>query len=136
LRRSQDREEGRIEGGDVSTIEAAERQGGNKTGTPQDIQAAIDEGADVNGRSSNGLTPFIISTTLLNGGADLKARDLYDVGATALGWAAWNNSNPGVIAALLKAGGDVNSRDTEDERTPAASKGFTVDKKLDVPDPS
>jgi hypothetical protein len=72
----------------VSTLESAERQGGNKTGAPQDIQAAIDEGADVNGRSSNGLTPFIIAATLLNAGADLKARDLHDVGATALGWAA------------------------------------------------
>jgi ankyrin repeat protein len=98
-----------------------------KTGTPQDVQAAIDMGADPNGRSSNGLTPLMIAAayntnpevikTLLKAGADLKARDLYNMGATVFVWAAWGNSNPEVITTLLKAGADVYSRDTEHNRS-------------------
>jgi hypothetical protein len=50
--------------------------------------------------------------------------------------AASNNTNPEVILILLKAGADTKVTDNVGQTVLAASKGFTVDKKLDVPDPS
>ena len=55
-----------------------------KTGTPRSIQAAIDQGADVNARDKDG--------------------------ATALMEAADHSQNPEVIATLLKAGADIKAR--------------------------
>ena len=55
-------------------------------GTPQDVQAAISKGADVNAQDKDGKTPLIsaaqtnknpeVITTLLKAGADIEARDL------------------------------------------------------------
>ena len=56
-----------------------------KTGTPQEIQAAIKSGASVNARDNDGVTPLMHA-------------------------AAWN-INPQVISTLLKAGADPNERD-------------------------
>ncbi|MGA2380526.1 MAG: ankyrin repeat domain-containing protein [Spirochaetia bacterium] len=98
-----------------------------ETGTPQDVQAAISKGADVNSRDSARVetTPLIaaaaynndpaVITTLLKAGADIDARDLH-YGATALMWAANNNQNPEVVATLLKAGADIKAH-TEDGGT-------------------
>jgi hypothetical protein len=95
-------------------------------GTPQDVQAAIDGGADVNayrgimtplttaaGYSKN---PEVI-TTLLKAGAKLEARDTeHGRRRTALIWAAFTNSNPEMTSTLLKAGADINAL-SEDGRT-------------------
>jgi ankyrin repeat protein len=89
------------------------------TGTAQDVQAAIDKGADVNARS-DGLTPLILAaennenpeaiTALLKAGADIEARDL-KYGGTVLMWAAYTNRNPEVIITLLKAGANAKAKD-------------------------
>ena len=55
-----------------------------KTGTPEQIKAMIDAGADVNAKDEHGMTPLM--------------------------WAA-QNQNSDVIAALLKAGADLNAKD-------------------------
>jgi ankyrin repeat protein len=86
-----------------------------KTGTAQQIQEAIDAGADVKARNKNGNTvlmhaagwnsdPEVISV-LLKAGADVKARN--NSRETALMYASMRNDNPDVVAALLKAGSDV-----------------------------
>jgi ankyrin repeat protein len=95
-------------------------------GTPQDVQAAIDMGADVNARDKGGATPLIwaanvnpnpdVITTLLKAGADIELRGTYE-GVTALWIAAWSASNPEVVTTLLKAGADINSRDEANNRT-------------------
>ena len=56
------------------------------SGTPQDVQAAISKGADVSARNKVGQTPLIVA-------ADI-------------------NRNPEVITTLLKAGADIEARDT------------------------
>ena len=67
-----------------------------QSGAPQDVQAAIDEGADVNALNG-GLTPLEwaaylnknpeVITTLLKAGANIEARDVrLGIGGTALGW--------------------------------------------------
>jgi hypothetical protein len=92
-----------------------------KIGTSQDVQAAIDQGANVNERYGNmGWTPLRFAasfntepgviTTLLTAGADIEARDAE--GKTALMWAVlYNSSYPEVITTLLKAGADGKARD-------------------------
>jgi ankyrin repeat protein len=92
-----------------------------KTGTPQDVRAAISKGADVTSQDSDGMTPLLVAAkynqnpevivALLKAGADIKAQDRYP-GATALMWAAMNN-RPEVITVLLKAGADIKARDKE-----------------------
>ncbi|MGO9309038.1 MAG: ankyrin repeat domain-containing protein [Spirochaetia bacterium] len=89
-----------------------------QTGTPQQVQTAISQGADVNAQE-NGVTVLMyaaqfntdpeVVTILLNAGANVKARPNRD--ATALLLAARYNPNPEVITRLLKAGAnpqDVN----------------------------
>jgi ankyrin repeat protein len=73
------------------------------TGTPQSVQAAINQGADVNARDMYERTPLMLATeynqnpeviiTLLDAGADVNARDNYV--ETPLMWAARFNQNPG-----------------------------------------
>ncbi len=46
---------------------------------------------------------------VINAGADVNTHDT--IGKTALMWAAGNNPNPQVITTLLKAGAKLNARD-------------------------
>ena len=56
-----------------------------KTGTPQSVQAAISQGADVNARDKDGSTPLMS--------------------------AAQSNESPAVVTTLLKAGAYINTGD-------------------------
>jgi len=90
-----------------------------KTGTPEDIQGALNKGANVNAQDNNGLTPLMyaamnnknpeVITTLLKVGADLEDRDKN--GGTVLIYASSYNQNPEVIIVLLNAGADINAQD-------------------------
>jgi len=94
-----------------------------KSGTPDQIQAAIDRGAKVDGRdkANYGNTPLCdaaefnmdpeVITVLLKAGAKLEERDTSEDGDTPLLLAASSNKNPAVISALLKAGADVAVQD-------------------------
>jgi ankyrin repeat protein len=85
-----------------------------QTGTPQDVKAAIGNGADVNVRDLEGYTPlmyacfnvrFDLIPMLLKAGADINAQNAF--GNTALMIAAMYNSIPDGIIALLDAGADA-----------------------------
>jgi ankyrin repeat protein len=91
-----------------------------ETGTPQQVQTAIDQGEDVNAREKFlGWTALMyaarfnknpeVITTLLKAGADINARD--EIGGTALMAAAMDNQNPDVIITLLKAAADGKAKD-------------------------
>jgi len=92
-----------------------------RTGTPQAVQDAIKQGADLNARDADGLTPLMraavnnpnpaVITVLLKAGADIKARD-EQFGLTPLLWAASGTDNPEVVTTLLKAGADIKARAT------------------------
>ena len=92
-----------------------------RSGTPQEVQSAIDKGAKVTARNQYGWTPFMVAayynqnpeviTTLLKAGSDIEARDL-DYDATALMWATEANQNLAIFTTLLKAGADVKAQDT------------------------
>ena len=60
-----------------------------RTGTPQSVQAAINQGADVNAMNKDGMTPLMA--------------------------AAFGNSNSDVITTLVKAGAYVDARDEDGE---------------------
>ena len=92
------------------------------TGTSQQIQAAIDQGADLKALDPKySMTPLMYAATfsqnpeviavLLTAGADLKAQN--KDGMTALMYAAEHNANPGVITMLLKAGADGKAKDRQ-----------------------
>lgn len=88
-----------------------------RTGTLQDLQAAISNGADVNAQDRAGWTSLMLAAwynqnpdivrILLKAGADVNAQVN---GTTALMFAAMLNSNPEVITALLNAGADVKAK--------------------------
>ncbi len=90
-------------------------------GTPQDVQASLDKGADVNARDPKGLTPLLtaaayntnpeVVAVLVEAGADTEARDSIH-GSNALMWAARLNQNPDVVTALLNAGANLNAQST------------------------
>ena len=76
-------------------------------GTPQDVQAAIDKGADVNAhQAEGGMTPLVaaakynpnleVIAILLKAGADVKGKD--DDGQTVLDYARNNYSLNGTDA--------------------------------------
>ena len=81
-------------------------------GSPSEVQAAIDDGANVNVRGDNGETPLMwaafgngkseVLELLINAGADVSVRA--EGGVTPLMAAAGNN-NPEVIERLIDAGG-------------------------------
>ena len=87
-----------------------------KTATPQDVQTAIDQGADVNAQNGADETVLMyaaeqnhnpeVITTLLKAGADVHASAQ---GHSALMFAARNNLE--VVTTLLKAGAGVNAED-------------------------
>ena len=97
-----------------------------KTGKPQQIQAAINNGANVNAQGKDYRTPLMNAaeynknpeaiTALLKAGANIDARNKL-LGSTALIYAAISNQNPEVITTLLKAGADIAARDKHG-RTP------------------
>jgi ankyrin repeat protein len=87
-------------------------------GTPQRVQAAIAQGADINAISHlDYMTPLILAashnpnpdvvTVLVNAGANVNAQDIS--GRTALMYAA-KLFKPEVITMLLKAGAKVNAQ--------------------------
>jgi ankyrin repeat protein len=94
-----------------------------KAGKPQQIQAAIDQGANVNAQDRDGTTPLMyaaiynqnpeVITTLVKAGADIRART--KDGVTPLMCAAKYNPSPKVIITLLKAGADPKARDKAGE---------------------
>jgi len=95
-----------------------------RTGTPQDVWAAINRGADIKASDKDGKTPLIwaarenqkpeVITALLEAGANLEARDSY-YGKTALMWAARDNPKAEVTTVLLESGADINARDMNGE---------------------
>ena len=92
-----------------------------KTGTPQAIQAAIDEGANIHAQTKEGGTALMTAARynqnamvidiLLKAGADINARTID--GWTALMLAAQFSQNPDVIVSLSKAGADANAQDKD-----------------------
>jgi len=91
-----------------------------RNGTPQSVQAAISQGADVKPRDVNGTTPLHFAaqynhnpeviTVLVKAGADVNAKD--NNGCTPLLIALENTELlPEAIMALVKAGADVNATD-------------------------
>ncbi len=92
-------------------------------GTPSEIRAAIESGADVNARAKqDGMSPLHVvaannpnpeaTIILLKGGANIKARDEH--GLTPLHYAATRNPNTAVTIALLESGANVDSRSGSD----------------------
>ena len=89
------------------------------TGTPQEVQAAIESGANINFRQPDtGITPLIAAAKynqaaiplLLKARADTSAHDT-QYGATVLMWATVYADGPKVITMLLAAGADIKDRD-------------------------
>jgi ankyrin repeat protein len=92
-----------------------------KTGTPDDVQAALQKGANVNAQVTTGTPQELhkaplsyaaqynkdpeVITALLKAGADVNEMDTLQ--ETALMLAAKFNPNPDVIATLLRAGADA-----------------------------
>jgi ankyrin repeat protein len=88
-----------------------------KTGTPQSVEDAINNGANIKAQDAMGHTPLLVAaldnpnpeviTILLKAGADLNGLD--GEGNNCLVFAARNNLE--VITTLLKAGADIETRD-------------------------
>ena len=93
------------------------------SGTAQQVEEAIQAGADVNAKDQKGVTALMnaarwnsdleVITVLAEAGADVNAKD--QKGVTALMNAAGWNSNFEVITVLIKAGADVNAKDQNGE---------------------
>jgi ankyrin repeat protein len=90
-----------------------------QTGTPQDVQAAISNGADVNARDLLDMSPLMdaawensnpeVIIVLVKAGADINAHGgISDW--SVLSWAAIYNSNPEMITTLLRAGADAKAK--------------------------
>ena len=83
-----------------------------ESGAPQQIEAAIQAGADVNAQNNGGVTPLMVAAAdnnnpevlkaLIQAGADVNAYDKF--GETALTMAAQYNNNPEVVSLLIQAG--------------------------------
>ncbi len=87
-----------------------------KTGTPEQVQKAIDQGADVNASGQHGGTPLMdaldnpdieVIGLLVEAGANVNARTVK--GQTPLMIAAMSKQDPNLINALIEAGADVNA---------------------------
>jgi ankyrin repeat protein len=92
------------------------------TGTSEEVKRAIENGANVNARNGDGVTPLMFSAVknedpgvihaLVRAGAKLD--DTYKGGITALMLAATKNPNPEVIVALVNEGFPVNAKNEDD----------------------
>ena len=86
------------------------------TGTVQDVEAAIRNGADVNALDLNGMTPLMwagspeVVAALLKAGADINAQDSYYGRTTLMGWIIYTE-DPEAINVLLDAGADAKVKD-------------------------
>ena len=88
------------------------------SGSSEAVLAAIKQGANVNAKDNQGMTPLLwaagnnpdpdVIVALLNAGADSTAR--MGNGMTLLIAAAAGNKNPETITTLLKAGLDINAQ--------------------------
>lgn len=95
-------------------------------GSPEEVQKAVDEGANVNARNKVRGTPLIYAAEynenpevikiLLDAGADINNR--VKGGWTHLMYGIIYNENPEVIKVLLDAGSDVNARDKDAVQPP------------------
>jgi len=91
-----------------------------QSGTPEQVQAAIDKGENVNAETQGGNSPLMFAAQhnqnaeviaiLLKAGA-LVNKNAKVGGMTPLMNAATSNANPEVITVLLKAGANVNAVD-------------------------
>ncbi len=105
-----------------------------KTGTPEAVQAAIEQGAEVNAMNDAGFTPLILAValnpdpdvivTLLKAGAEVNARDTR-FGMTPLMWAAMCNENPKAIAILKNAGARTDPQDAVGLAVPLAASSIS-----------
>ena len=88
------------------------------SGTPQDVQAAIDSGAKVNVQDDTGTTPLIAAAQynqaaipiLLRAGADVNAHETQR-GETALSVVAYYGGTPELVTTLLGAGANIKAQD-------------------------
>ena len=84
------------------------------------IRVLISEGADVNAKGKNGMTPLLyaseheiweVVTLLVKSGADVNAR--FTDGTTPLMHAAGNSSTPEIVQLLLEKGAELEARSTD-----------------------
>jgi len=95
-----------------------------ESGTPEEIQKALQAGANINARTEYEATPLMVAALsnpnpevikiLLQAGANINA--IAEEGITPLMCAAANNPNPEVINALLQAGADPFITDNKGKR--------------------
>jgi len=89
-----------------------------ETGNLQQIEEAINDGANINARNEDQETPLMwaawgnpdpeVIAFLVKAGADIKAKD--KEGDAPLMFAAISNSSAKIITALVEAGADVNAQ--------------------------
>jgi len=86
-------------------------------GSRQQIISALENGANINARDSQGVTALMYAASfnnfeathlLLERGADLRARD--DFGVEALGHCAMSNHDPEMISFLVNKGSNTNAK--------------------------
>jgi len=95
-----------------------------ESGTPEEIQKALQAGANINARTEYEATPLMVAALsnpnpevikiLLQAGANINA--IAEEGITPLMCAAANNPNPEVINALLQVGADPFITDNKGKR--------------------
>jgi ankyrin repeat protein len=89
-----------------------------KSGTSEQVVAAIAAGADVNAKDKDGYTPLMLAgwsntrpefiAALLKAGAEVNAKGR-NGGGTPLSWAVTFNHNPEIVTTLLKASAAANA---------------------------